>query len=59
MCLDFTLLALYLLIFSYYVYCYPPKYRGKFLVCENVLGSKPDSDYTCVWKNVNRNLQSC
>lgn len=33
-------------LFSYCVYCdrYTPEYRHRFLVCENLLGNKPDSD---------------
>ncbi len=30
--------------FFYYVYCYAPKYQGIFLVFENLLANKPDSD---------------
>lgn len=32
-----------LLDFSRTFYCYGPIYRGIFLVCENILGNKPDS----------------
>ncbi len=34
-------------IFSHYVYCYAPKYQGKFPGCDflGLLGSKPDSDF--------------
>lgn len=27
-----------------YIYCYAPTYQVKFLVCENLLGNKTDSD---------------
>ncbi len=30
---------------TYYVYCYAPAYQDKFLVCENLFGNKPDSDF--------------
>lgn len=31
-------------MFLCWVYCYTPTYQGKFLVCENLLGNKPDYD---------------
>ncbi len=32
------------LMYYIYVYCYAPTYQVKFLVCENLLGNKTDSD---------------
>lgn len=32
------------LIFLHYVHFYAPIYQGKLLVCDNLVGNKPDSD---------------
>ncbi len=34
----------FLYVYTYYVYCHAPAYQDKFLVCENILGNKPDSE---------------
>ncbi len=39
-----TCFHLFLYFSIYYVYCYAPTYQDKFLVCENLLCSKSDSD---------------
>ncbi len=45
MFLDLLYLLSSFVIFSTYDgYCYAPMYQGKFLVCENLHGNKPDSD---------------
>ncbi len=46
MLLDLQYLLFIFFRFSIYcIYCYAPKQQGKFLVCENLLGHKPDSDF--------------
>ncbi len=40
-----TFSVLFLLSSFLCVYCLAPIYQGKFLVCENLLGNKPDSDF--------------
>ncbi len=46
----------FFLYFLLTVYCYAPTYQDKFLVCENLLGNKPDSDppgpYDLRFKNI-------
>lgn len=45
--LTFSVLALiYIFYFSYYVYSYARKNRGKFDVCVNLLGNEPHSVFT-------------
>ncbi len=39
-----TCFHLYLYFSTHYVYCYASTYQDEFLVCENLLGSKSDSD---------------
>ncbi len=38
------LLSSFFIYPTHYGYCYAPKHQGKFLLCENLLGNKPDSD---------------
>ncbi len=47
-------LSLYFFLLT--VYCYALIYQGKFLVCENLLGNKPDSDsdYDFLMVSMNR-----
>ncbi len=44
MIIDFCSICFLFLIFSYYVYYLAVKHQGKFHVCDNLPGNKPDSD---------------
>ncbi len=49
----------FLYVSTYYVYCSAPTYQDQFLVCENLLGNKSDSDINTTIHNLCTMTEDC